>query len=147
MSETHQTVTDGTTYPTHNAVVAEIDDPQEARAAEQALRQAGFAQDDIALFVGEQAAGKIRAKEEHLSPLERFGRWFHSASGDEDVDHESRMQALREGHAVVAVATPDDATIQRAHRVLLAHHAHDIRAFDNWTVANLPTHPVSQDQL
>lgn len=147
MSETQQSVTDGTTHPTENAVVAEIDDPREARAAEQALQQAGFTTDDIALFIGEQAAGAIQAKQEHLSPLQRFGRWFHSASGDEDVDHEARMQALRAGHAVLAVATPDAATVKRAHDLLLAHHAHDIRAFDTWTVANLPTHPIDEAQL
>ena len=147
MSETQQSVTDGTTYPTENSVVAEIDDPQEARATEQALRQAGFAADDIALFVGEQAAGAIHAKEEHLSPLARFGRWLHSAGSDEDVDHEARMQALREGHAILAVATPDDKTVKKAHDLLLAHHAHSIRAYGAWTVANLPTHPIDQAQL
>lgn len=147
MSEREQSVTDGTTHPTENAVVAEIDDPQEAQAADQALRQAGFAADDIALFVGEQAAGAIQAKEERLSPIQRFTRWFRSASSDEDVDHEARLQALRDGHAILAVATPDDAATKRAHDLLLAHHAHDIRAFGDWTIANLPTHPIDQAQL
>ncbi len=147
MSETQDSVTNGTTYPTERAVVAEINDPQEAHAAEQALRQAGFAQDDMTLFVGEQAAGEIHAKEEHSSPLERFARWFHSASGDEDVDHEARLQALREGHAILAVATPDDAAKKRAHDLLLRYHAHNIRAFDKFSITDLPAHPVDEAQL
>ncbi|HLY30074.1 MAG TPA: hypothetical protein VKQ36_03545 [Ktedonobacterales bacterium] len=133
-----ESVLDGTTYPKDNAVVAEIDDRREAEAAAQALRQAGFAQEAIHLVTGRSGLAHIHARERHLSPWARFWRAFRTFGGDEDLDRETQLQALAHGHALLGVLTPTEADVERAHRVLVAHHAKTIRAFGQTTVTNLP---------
>lgn len=127
----------GTTHP-NDSVVAQIDDPQEAQRAAADLRQAGFAEEDVAVFAGPMGGRTIEKQQEHRNPLSQLWERLRTAGSDVDVEHEARMEALARGHAIIVVHTPNQDQVERVREVLLAHNAHTFRYSTLWTTTTLP---------
>lgn len=125
---------DGVHYPVGH-VIAILSDGREAGQAARAFRDAGFA--DVVVFDGPQALQAIESKEHKASPLARaWDRLALRLSDDTDARQEA-LEALRQGHAWVAVYASDGAQVDQAEGILRAHGAHAPRFFGRWAITDL----------
>jgi hypothetical protein len=109
MSHPH---TEGTTYPVHH-VVAIISDAEEARQAAQDLRAAGFAENDIMLYQGQDGLAAIRSKEtlltRFINALEQL-----SADKDEGAGRDVFLGYLQEGKTGLLIYAPQREQVETA---------------------------------
>ena len=121
----------------HNWLVGVIDQPQRAEQAVQALRQAGFAEDDVLLLHGPDALRRLEAKDEQRGVL----GWAHKAVAlivtDAGAFEGAYAQEASAGHSIINVHTAERPDIERARDVLAAHGAHYIKHFGPWAITNL----------
>ncbi len=110
---------DAAQYPTDN-VVALFASREAAEATKAGLLDGGFAEGDITLYHGAEGLREIKS---HQTPLTRFREALDRLSQDAGVDRDLYMDGLRRGHSQLLVYAPDDATVDRARPVLLAHGA------------------------
>ncbi len=122
---------------TEDYVVAVIDDLQEAEAAAETLRQAGFGEGEIRLFEGAQVAGRIDETAKRRSLLERAVVSVRSVASDESIISEDYEQEAREGHQLLVVHTETQEQVNQAYRILRAHHGHAIEHFGRWVITDL----------
>ncbi len=121
----------------HNWLVGVIDQPQQAERAVQALRQAGFAEEDVLLLHGPDTLQRLEAKDEQRGVL----GWTHKAVAQIVSDAGSfegaYAQEASAGHSIINVHTAEKPDIERARAVLAQHGAHYIKHFGPWTISDL----------
>jgi hypothetical protein len=130
-------------YPT-NHLVGVVDTPEEATAALDALRAAGFPQGALQCYCKadgtrrtelgsshHQALAKcIRVVEHGVEALEHAVEHF----GDEGDFKARNKEELGLGHYLVEVKATDDGDRDRAREILKDHGAHFINYFGRWCV-------------
>jgi len=121
---------DGTNYPADH-VLALLDSQDIGAETEKALVAAGFAQDDIVLFNGQEALQDIQARETLLS---RFNHALHRLDEDKGLGREVYMNGLRAGKTLLMVYATDDASIERARDILIAHGGHKLVALRRFSI-------------
>jgi hypothetical protein len=139
-------VMDGTNYP-KETMLAIADDRATAERAAQALRAAGFADDDIYLLNGREAWEKIQQKKADRNIFER------TFDNIQEMDAESGrnspqdyLAALRDGRPNVIVRARDDERRQRAYEALKSSGAHNITYQWRAVIEDLPTGDIERPE-
>ena len=117
----------GAIYPKHY-VVGVINDPQEA----------GFAHHDIRLFHNEELIEHVQQAEKRRNPLQRLVATFQQGT-DEGDDTQVYVEEARLGHHILNVYASNEAQVERVRDIITTYHAHTIKYFGTWTIADL--HP------
>lgn len=126
----------GAIYP-KNYVVGVINDPQEAERSVQALQEAGFAHQDIRLFHIEELIEHVQEAEKRRNPLQRLVATFQQGT-DEGDDTQVYLEEARLGHHILNVHAANKAQVERVREIITTYHAHTIKYFGTWTIADLP---------
>src|SRR5579875_1652912 len=122
---------------TQDWVVGVVDTPTAAEQAVQALREAGFPDDDIVLLHGDDAVQAVQARTEQANPLMRLlhalvGQTNEASSYERDYVDEARM-----GHSIINVHTVDQEDVLRVQQILEAHGVHRLKHYGRWTISQL----------
>jgi hypothetical protein len=120
-----------------NRVVGVIDDPEVVPGILASLHKAGFADDKIHVFVGEEGERNLDLAGTHHGWRARITRGLQQLGFESDVFHEADAE-LKAGHALIGVLT-DGSAEQRSQvaRVLRAHHVHSLHFFGSLEVEDL----------
>jgi hypothetical protein len=130
--------TEGHVFTPANRVTAVFDSMDEARRAEEALREAGFTEQEIDLFFGEDGVKKFDATGEQHGLAMRLLHRLERFLGDDFDLHEHTNEALRTGHVILAAFTEGKADRKvEAGQILRRRGAHDIYFWGNWTTERL----------
>ncbi len=132
----HHPHPDGASYPADH-VVAVLQTREQAERAASALRDAGFAADDITLFHGEKDLDKIK---HHESLMTRLSRLVEPVAAD--AGRRLYLDALAHGRSVLLVYAPDQEAVEQACKILDQLGVHQKQAFRRWYVEDLPEQPV-----
>jgi len=120
-----------------NHVTAIIDDQDEVFSVIRRLKESGFSDEDISVFIGSEGLAKLDVHGEHHGMLGRVIRAVESVTADQHPDQEAEG-ALKAGLVYVTVLT--DGSVEQktmAVRSLKAHNAHNLRYFGRLTVERL----------
>lgn len=120
----------GNRYPT-NSVTAVLG-PAEGEKTVEALRQAGFRDDDLHLWTGPEVVALVDAGARD-NAVKRTLRELN----DNDRNLNVYEQAARRGMAIIAVRAPEEEQRQRAHHILRAHFAHHGKFYGRFAIADL----------
>jgi ketosteroid isomerase-like protein len=120
-------------YPT-DRVVATIRDPQDARAAIDALVDAGFVREQIDVLHGEEGLARLDPTGTEHGFLARFQRTLIRTAGPaEEYKHLSRhVEDVRAGYFVVMVLAKEPSERDRAAHILNSHRADFIGFYGRW---------------
>jgi ketosteroid isomerase-like protein len=120
-------------YPT-DRVVGTIDDAQDARAAIEALSQAGFARDEIDVLHGEDDLTRLAPTGADHGILARFQRTLIRTAGPvEEHKHLTRhIEDVQAGRFVVMVLAKQPAQRRTAAEILSSHRAEFIGFYGRW---------------
>lgn len=119
-------------------VIAILSDGRQAGQAAWFLREAGFA--EVVIFDGPLALQALRAMEgnEHkASPLARAWERLALRLSDDTGARREALEALRQGHACVAVHVSGGAQADQVEGILRAHGAYAPRYFGHWPIMDL----------
>jgi hypothetical protein len=114
-------------------VVAVIHERAQAEQAAEELRAAGFADEDVRLFSGEEVLELDRAFNEQRSLGQRLGALLPS---DEGAAQQEYLEEARRGHHFVLVHASGPET-ERARSVLASHRAHAMRHYGDLAITDL----------
>jgi hypothetical protein len=110
-------------YP-DRAVVAVIDDANEAAAAARDLEEAGFEVRAITVLEGAEGAARMDGMGRAHGLGSRLRRLLAFTVMDQLPDFVLYERALRDGRSVLIVRAPRDADKRRAHGIVRAHGGH-----------------------
>ncbi len=119
-----------------DCLVSVIDDPAEALQAVDDLRAAGFVEDDVRLFLGQEVVDHDRDIMNHRSSLKNVVYMLSNIS-DETVMAQEYLDEARQGHQILAVHASDVGRVKQASASVVRHHAHRVRYYGRWTVSDL----------
>jgi len=126
--------TDGFQWQPTNSVTAILDNTESMNAVIQSLKQSGFADADISVFMGREGLDKLDLHGEVHGISGRMIRAVESLTADQYPD-KGVESALREGRIYIAAATHgDDQRRAIAEEILKANDACNIRYFGRWAV-------------
>jgi len=140
-------------YPT-NRVVGTIADPTHARAAIEALLQAGFAQKEIEILHAEEDRPRTApAGSEHrfLAQFQRtlirkIGEYKHLRLGEEFDHLQHYVEDVQAGRSVIMVLAKKPEKRETAADILGLHGAEAVEFFGRWSWQTLETHPAAPDE-
>ena len=120
-----------------NRVVGVVDDPWGVSAILTSLGEAGFGEDAVHVFLGEEGERNLDLEGKYHGLRAHIMRTLQQYGYEADVFHEAEDE-LRAGHALVGVLT--DGTVEqrsRATHVLRSHNVHSLRFFARTGVEDL----------
>ncbi len=117
-------------------LIACFADAPAAHAALAALREAGFADEDLVSLDGGEGYEEVRRKE-GSTPLHRLIFALEDATGDETTGRAAVVEELKEGHSLVFVYAPNEETTDNANRIVRAAHAYKVSHRGRWVSTNL----------
>jgi hypothetical protein len=121
--------------PFHNYVIAVLDTPEGAQETADALQAGGFAASDIVLSASlDSDTPEFERKQGTLADPPSVSERMLTEEG---LDQAEYAAARARGHVVVQVQAPESEDVERAHHILVAHHAHTIKRVGTWTRENL----------
>jgi hypothetical protein len=138
-------------YPT-NRVVGTIADPEHARAAIEALLQAGFAQQDIDILHCEEdlhRQGAAGAEHRFLAQFQRLlirklaGEYKHLRLGEEFEHLRHYVEDVRAGRCVIMVLAKKRDRREAAADILGTHGAELIEFYGRWSWQAMEPHPAA----
>jgi hypothetical protein len=115
-------------YPT-DKIFGVVDDPTAAKEAVDALKKAGFADDDIHMLAGEEDAARVDVSGKQHGLVAELVRFLQKAGDYESRDIRIYQQELKEGHAVIATTAPKQADRDKALEVFFSFGAHFINFY------------------
>jgi vancomycin resistance protein YoaR len=137
-------VMNGTNYP-KETMLAIADDRATAERAAQALRDAGFSDDDIFVLHGHQAWERIQQKKSERNIFERIFDNIQELDADEGRNSpQDYLTALKEGRSNVLVRATNDASRHRAFEALKGSGAHNITYQWRAVIEDLPEDNVDR---
>jgi hypothetical protein len=102
------------------------------------LRDAGFDDEDMEFFVGQEGAAKLDLNGRRHGPIISLLRKLQLATADEEILLREFDGIVREGGVAVNVfVDEDDERKNRAAEILRRHGAHDVCYWGTWTVQEL----------
>lgn len=125
----------GALYP-KNYVVGVIDNLQQAQAACQAFKDAGYHADEIRLMEGHEAVQKIEQLEEEKNWLQRLLSSFQDTS--DETGARIYENAARLGKQILHVHANSAEDVDKISALMERYHAHTIKFFGTWSVADIP---------
>jgi hypothetical protein len=127
---------DHLTFSFTNRLTALFETIEQAQQAALALGEAGFSE-EIDLFFGEEGANMLDLAEKHHGMVGRLVRALEYLVTDDALVHGHHDQALREGHAFLAMKpTTTEERMLSAH-LLRKVGAHDIYFWGRWTTEHM----------
>ena len=128
-------------WHTDHFLIGVLDDQDAAKDAAEALRKAGWKDEDFKLFHGEEAI-KIAEEhpelaEEHQSLARRFAIVVRDLSSNEGGLAEAYEEEMGKGHHLLAIYTPDGEREGCAQEVLQSHDAHHVECFGSWSITDV----------
>lgn len=132
----------GALYP-KNYVVGIIDDHQEAQQAEEAFKQAGYDANEVRLMEGQEVLQKVRQLDEEKNWFQRFLSSFQGST-DETGAHIYQVAAKQGKHVLHVHANSQD-EVDKISALMQRYHAHTVKFFGSWSVADVPPQSVSQE--
>jgi hypothetical protein len=139
-------VMDGTNYP-KNTMLAIADDRRTAERAVQALRDAGFSEDDIYLLNGREAWEKIQQKKADRNIFERIFDNIQELDAESGRNSpQDYLTALKEGRSNVIVRAHDDESRHRAYEALKNSGAHNISYQWRAVIEDLPEGDIERPE-
>jgi len=128
---------DGFQLQPTNRITAIVDSLDDVLTAVECLKQAGFSDEDLAVFIGRDGLAKLDLHGEGHGILGRVVRAADSLTSNQQANQEAE-NALNAGHIYVTVLTDgSDEQKTTAERVLKAHNANNCRYYGRWTVEPL----------
>lgn len=123
--------------PFKNYVIAVLDTPEDGQEVAEALKEHGFAAEDIALSapLNQHTPPEQQEQGTLADPPTTAERLFT----EEGLDQVEYATAREQGHVVIQVHTPESEDVDRAHAILMAHQAKTIKRVGTWTRENLPS--------
>jgi MoaF-like len=140
-SDVHQP-DDVIAYPT-NRVVGAIVDPQQARAAIEALLQAGFARQDIDILHGEEDLHRPDPAGTEHGFLAQFQRTLIRKLGDEYKHLRHYVEDVRAGRSVIMVLAKPRDRRETAADILGTHGAESVEFYGRWSWHSLEPHAAA----
>src|SRR5262245_44984632 len=126
------------TFSLTNRLTALFEAIEQAQQAAEALGEAGFPNEEIDLFVGEEGANMLDLAEKHHGVVGRLVRALDYLVTDDALIHGHLDGALRGGHAFLAVrATAEQEKKKLGARLLREAGAHDVYFWGAWTTQQL----------
>jgi hypothetical protein len=133
MPDTHWEPGKGT--PDDHLIACFVDAPT-AEAALGALRESGFADDEMLALHGYEAYEQAQRIEE--SNIFQRLRWaLENAGGDGITGRADYLEELRQGHSVVFVYAPSQEQVDKANRIVHEAHGYRIGYHGRWTTTDL----------
>ncbi len=129
-------------YPT-NRVVGTIDDPTQARAAVEALLQAGFSRQDIDILHGEEDLHRPGSRSAEYPFLAQFQRTLIRTLSDDHEHLRHYAEDVRAGRWVVTVLAKKRDKRELAADVLGIHGAGSIEFYGRWAWQSMDPHPAA----
>ena len=138
MDSTNQRPADFIAYPT-NRVVGTIDTPGPARAAIQALLQAGIAGDDIDVLHGDEALRRLDESGAEHGFIAQFQRTLLRLAGpaEESAHLRRHVEDVRAGRFVIMVLAKDQGRRDVVASILSDHGAEFIGFYGRWAWQSL----------
>jgi hypothetical protein len=137
---------DGTNYP-KDTMLAIADDRAAAECTAQALRDAGFADSDIALLNGHEAWEKIQQKKADRNIFERIFDNIQELDAESGRNSpQDYLIALKEGRSNVIVRARDDESRHRAYEALKNSGAHNITYQWRTVIEDLPAGDIERPE-
>jgi hypothetical protein len=128
-------------WHTDHFLIGIIDDQSSANDAAEALREAGWQDEDFRLFHGEEAITTAEkhpeAAEEHQNLAKRFAITARDLSSNEGGLAEEYEEEMRKGRHLLAIYAPDGTHENRAQEVLQSHDAHHVECFGSWSIIDV----------
>lgn len=128
-------------WHTDHFLIGVIDDQDAANDAAEALRKAGWKDEDFRLFHGEEALKTAEehpeATEEHQSLMKRFAIAVRDLSSNEGGLAEEYEEELHKGHYLLAIYAPDGQHEEHAQEIVQAHNAHHVECFGSWSITDV----------
>ncbi len=128
-------------WHTKNFLLAIIDDRAQADQTVEALHSAGWNDEEIRLFHGEEA---VEEAEEHAEQVEakqslaqRFSTIARDLSSNESGLAEHYEEEAQQGHAILAVYNPSREQENCAQDILEKHQAHHVECFSRWNITDV----------
>jgi hypothetical protein len=119
-------------------VTATFDSPVTAAAATTRLREAGFAESAIRVYIGEEGANEIDIDAEKQSLPTKLLQSLTKALADDAGYLERAAGKLRQGGAFVSVTVDEDQeAAERASAVLKAAGGEGVQHWGDWTTEQL----------
>jgi hypothetical protein len=129
---------EGYVFTHANRVTAFFDSMDQARRAEEALREAGVAEQAVDLFVGEEGVRNFDATGERHGWLRRLYHRLERFLGDEFDLEEHADRELRQGHVLLAALTGgEEGSKRQVGQVLRRHGGHEVYYWGRWTTERL----------
>ena len=122
-------------YPT-NHLIAIHDTLEDAQHAIEALQQAGFAEEDTCLVTSVSDVEAITPLGHHWNLFDRIRQAVTSVVSDENPYREMYVQAMKQGHHIIAVHVLHEPELQLATSVLKRHQGHTIKFFGWWAITS-----------
>lgn len=120
-----------------NYLIACFADAPAAGVALDALRAAGFADEDLVSVDGIEGYEEVQ-RAEGSTLLRRLVFAVEDATGDETTGRAAVVEELRNGHSLVFVYVPDEERTNKAYQIVRAAHGYRISRRGRWTNVNLP---------
>jgi hypothetical protein len=123
--------------PTHY-VIGAIDDMQEAEKVVQALRDAGYAAQDILLIPGQSFIEAIQEWKQESSSFKKAIYVFFTST-DEGFPGDVYFQLARQGANVLAVYASTMEEAQQVAQILNNYSVRFVKYFGSWSTTNFPS--------
>jgi hypothetical protein len=129
---------EGYVFSPVNSVTGFFDSHDQLDPALQSLREAGFEDQDVGVFVGEEGAQTLDLSGQRHGFAVQLWRHVEAIFSDQTELHQLTDQTLRGGGIVIGVRTDGDVEKKAtASRILKAHQAHQINFWGPLTVERL----------
>jgi hypothetical protein len=125
----------GVFYPLHY-VVAAFDTPERAEAVRKEFVEAGFGDDEVASATGSFVTRTLESMK-GATWLERFKIGFASFLGTELGYIDDDRKLAERGAGFLFVYTPDDASTEKAEKLLMRAHPISARRYDHAGIRRL----------
>ena len=125
----------GSLYPT-DYVVGVIDDLQEAQQAIKAFEDAGYDANEIRLMESQEALQKTEELDEHKNWFQRLISSFQSRTDETGVD--IYQYEAEQGNHILHVHANSQDEVEKITALMRNYHAHAIKFFGRWSVADMP---------
>jgi hypothetical protein len=130
--------TEGFDLHPKNNITAVIDELSDLAHVIQSLHRAGFSDEDLSVFAGNEGLAKLDLHGREHGFLAHVMRAVESLTTEERTNNSEIEDALKTARFFVRVRTDGgDEQKQTAECILKAHHAHNLRYFGAWTVEHL----------
>jgi hypothetical protein len=132
--------TSGSWYP-KKYVVGVIDTLREAEQAQQAFQQAGYTAEELRLMESAEVVQTHKEMEDRKNTLQHFLSSFQGNT--DETGAQIYLFEAKQGHHILYVRASSDPEVDAIAALMQQYHAHTIKYFGQWSVADIPPRTLS----